>query len=173
MHKIKCELCKFMMVYHNHFIRSLKLPSLPHDIQEKINWNFLEYRRKGPVYNNPNYIWSDDFNKEVNEWCQKNVAGGVYYAFQLATKDMPTHKDKGSTTKLLYLLDTGGDNVYTEFYEEDGLTLIHDIVLVTHQWYLIKTDVNHAVKGITTPRVRFSICATLFSPNKKTTDREL
>ena len=150
------------MLYKDHFIRHLLLPPLPDFILEKINWNLSEYKRKAPVVNNPDYMWSDDFNNDMNDWCQKNIAGGIYYAFQFASRDMPVHKDHVSTAKLLYILDAGGDDVYTEFYKEDSLTLLHKEKLPLHQWYVVKTDINHAVKGITPPRIRFSICASLF-----------
>jgi len=96
------------MLYQDHFVRHLLLPPLPDFILGKINWNLSEYKRKGHKVANPNYMWSDDFNNDMNDWCQKNIAGGIYYAFQFASQDMPIHKDIVSTAKLLYILDAGG-----------------------------------------------------------------
>ena len=142
------------------YIKKLSsFPKLPTDIYEKINFNLDQYRNKNTVGNNVNYVWSDDFNENINNWCQQNVVDGIYYAFQIATEDMPLHKDKNSTVKLIYVLDTGGDDVLTNFYN-DKQELLHSLKVEPNFWYLLKTDVFHAVEGITRPR--FSICATVF-----------
>ena len=150
-----------MTLYKDLYVRELLLPPLPTVIQEKINWNYSEYQRQA-VSKDPNYTWSDNFNADVNEWCQQNIAPGIYYAFQLARDNMPMHKDNGTITKFLYILDAGGDDVYTEFFKEDAVTLLHKEKLELHKWYIIRTDINHRVIGITPPRVRFSITARLF-----------
>ena len=142
------------------FIKKISsFPKIPRDIYEKINFDVSLYQNKSVGGTNLNYVWSDDFNESVNKWCQQNIIDGLYYAFQVATHDMPLHKDKNSTVKLIYVLDTGGENVLTSFYNEQQL-LLHSLKLEKNCWYLLKTDVWHDVKGIISPR--FSICATVF-----------
>ena len=148
------------MQYNDYFIKPINFPRLSTDIEKKINFNIDEYQRRAPVATNPNYMWTDDFNREVNEWCNDHVMRGLYYAFQIARGDMPLHKDNNSTVKLIYLLTTGGDNVSTSFYSEDRQQKLHSVTLNLNTWYILKTDIWHGVTGITVPR--FSICATIF-----------
>ena len=144
----------------NFYIKKISsFPKLSAEIYEKINFNLSLYQNKNTLGTNVNYVWSDDFNKDINEWCKKHIIDDVYYAFQIATADMPLHKDKNSTVKLIYVLDTGGDNVITSFYNQQKQKL-HSIKVEANCWYLLKTDVWHCVEGITSPR--FSICATVF-----------
>ncbi len=147
------------MEYKKLYIRETFFPSFPKKILENINWNIDQYTRKAPNLTD-HYMWSDDFNQEINEWSQKNVIPGIYYAFQIAFKDLPLHKDSASTVKLIYVLDSGGDDVYTSFYSEDQKTLLHSIKVESNKWYILKTDIWHGVTGIIRPR--FSICSTIF-----------
>ena len=148
------------MQYNDYFVKPTNFPKLTQDIEQKINYNIEEYHRSSPIVNDPNYLWTDNHNQEINEWCNDHLMRGIYYAFQIARADMPLHKDNNSTVKLIYLLKTGGDNVITSFYSEDKEKKLHSIKLNLNTWYLLKTDIWHGVTGITSPR--FSICATVF-----------
>lgn len=148
------------MEYKSLFIRETNFPSLPDELLRKINWNVDEYEKKAPTYKDPNYTWTDDFNTEINVWAQKNIIPGIYYAYQIARADMPIHKDVTSSVKLINVLDTGGEDVWTNFYDEDKSTLLHSTKVPFNKWYILKTDVWHSVIGIERPR--FSICSTVF-----------
>ena len=83
------------------------------------------------------------------------------FYFQLTT-NLDVHVDVGSDVKLIYFVDTGGDNVFTEFYSNDGKKLLQSIQLVSHKWYALKTSINHSVRGVDKSRTRFSIVGRLF-----------
>tara|TARA_R110000868_G_scaffold411182_1_gene702164 strand:- start:116 stop:598 length:483 start_codon:yes stop_codon:yes gene_type:complete len=148
------------MQYNNYFIKPVNFPKLTHNVEQKINYNIEEYSRSIPFVNDPNYMWTDNHNQEINEWCNDHVIRGIYYGFQISRADMRLHKDNNATVKLIYLLTTGGDNVITSFYSEDKEKKLHSVKLNLNTWYLLKTDIWHNVTGITSPR--FSICATVF-----------
>jgi hypothetical protein len=140
-------------------IRYLNLPKLPDELTSKINYNYNEYAEKYKTKTG-NYIWSDSFNEEINEWCKKNICEDMYWAFQIIKNDLLVHKDVGTEVKLSYLLKTGGDDAITYFTEEDGVTVTHRYVVEPFRWHLLKADVPHGVSGVND--IRFSITGRIF-----------
>lgn len=144
------------------YTRYLNLPRIPDSVLSKINYNFNEYNKKagegGSIYS-----WTDDFNQDVNAWCQSNICDTMYWAFQIIRGDLEMHKDTGGTlTKLIYLLETGGSNVATEFYADDKTTLLESVVLEPHRWHILKADTYHGVSGVEPGKIRFSITGRVF-----------
>jgi hypothetical protein len=151
------------MIYpENTHIRYINLPKIPNELLKRINFNSTEYNTKSS--NTPGYKWTDDFNQEVNAWCQENICENMYWAFQFIDPPMmPTHKDRKTLTKFCYILDPGGDNVETRFYDEhDPAKVIESVVIQPHRWHILKVDCYHSVHGIEPNRVRFSITGRIF-----------
>lgn len=138
-------------------IRYLNLPRIPEDIIAKINFNFDQYEKK---VSGVTYTWSDSFNAEVNQWCRENICQDMYWAFQIMTGDLPVHKDRVTETKLLYLLQTGGNEVTTYFLDDDQKTVTQNYVIEPHRWHILRANAYHGVKNIT--GVRFSITGRVF-----------
>lgn len=90
------------------------------------------------------------------------------------------HCDFRRKWKLYYLLDRGGDNALTFFYQQRGFPVVreeitdHDTELITcnnykeltvidqvqwpiHQWVLLNTMILHGVEGVTGNRANFTV----------------
>jgi hypothetical protein len=147
------------MAYPYKYYRYLNLPKIPSDIF--INYNFDEYEKKVQGLINPGYVWTDSFNNEINEWCKKNICDDMYYAFQIIKTDIGIHTDNQTKIKFLYVLETGGDNVITEWYSEDN-TVVDSVVIQPNKWCVIKVDYPHAVKNIESGKTRFAITGRIF-----------
>jgi hypothetical protein len=141
-------------------IRYLNLPAIPVDIMSRLNRDFGQYKTKANPLNKF-YVWSDDFNEEVNRWCQQNICDTMYWGFQIMTGDQPMHKDNVTLTKLIYLINTGGDNVYTRFYDDDK-NLTHSYKIECNRWHLLKADSYHSVDGVESGQTRFSLTGRIF-----------
>ena len=102
------------------------------------------------------------FNKEVNAWCQENICADMYFAFQIMNGNLGIHKDFGTKTKLIYLLELGGENVITNFYEDDKITVTHSYVIESHRWHILKADSYHSVINVEPGKYRFSITGRVF-----------
>ena len=146
-------------MYPYQYIRYLNLPVIPNNIIDSINRNYDEYKK---VTHKETYTWSDSFNKEINEWCQNNICNSMYWGFQFITGDMFLHKDVGTLIKLNCLVDTGGNNVSTEFYEDDQTTLLDSVIIEPHKWHILKADTYHCVKNVEVGQTRFSITGRIF-----------
>lgn len=148
------------MSYPPSYVRYLNLPKIPGEIMAKINFNFEEYDRKSRYRNGG--FWSDSFNEEINKWCQENVCDSIYYAFQVFPKDLHIHKDTGTKTKLIYLLQEGGSNVVTTWYDEDQTTVLQSVRIPLHTWVLFKADAFHGVTGVEEGMIRSAITGRVF-----------
>ena len=144
------------------YVRYLNLPQIPKSVLNTVNYNYNDYIKKAGE-GGGTYSWSDDYNQEINSWCQQNICDTMYWAFQIIRGDLGIHKDTGGTlTKLTYLLETGGSNVATEFYADDKTTLLERVVLEPHSWHILKADTYHGVTGVESGKIRFSITGRVF-----------
>ena len=142
-------------------IRYLNLPKIPNEILDSLNYNFDQYSFKA-TYLNGAYKWSDDFSQQVDTWCKQNICDTMHWGFQFMNNDIIAHKDVGTEVKLTYLIDTGGSNVKTNFFEDDKTTMTHSFVIPTHQWHILHASRYHSVEGIESGHTRFSLTGRVF-----------
>ncbi len=144
-------------MYKSRYIQYLNLPKIPSKIIDNLPKEFELYE----TLNIDNYNWSKSHNYELNEWAQEHISKEMYFAFQLMTGDLPIHKDVDSKTKLLYLIDQGGSNVFTKFWD-DQFNLLDEYIIEKNCWHILKADTNHSVEGIEQNRLRWSVIARIF-----------
>lgn len=143
-------------------IQYIKLPQVPTDIVRQLPKTPDAFTNVVKQQNG-DYYWSDSFNQEVNDWCREHVCDNMWWAFQMMTADLKVHKDVGTKTKFIYLINPGGNSVYTDFYAEDRTTVIASYVIEPLRWHILQADVYHSVRGIEPGQVRFSITGRLFA----------
>lgn len=134
------------------------MPPIPQDIVDNLNYNFEGYNQSHRL--GDSYLWSDSFNEEINSWCKENICADMYWGFQIISGNLPAHKDIGTEIKLIYLFNTGGDNVLTNFYEEDKITVTDSYKIAAGRWHLLQANRYHAVHNVET--VRFSVTGRVF-----------
>lgn len=69
---------------------------------------------------------------------------------------VPVHKDFGRHYGLNYLINPGGEDVYTLWYDDDFKELKR-IKIEPHRWCILSTKVLHEVQGIESDKDRISI----------------
>ena len=148
-------------MYPYSYFRYINLPKIPNEILNQLNYDFSSYADKTNAHEG-NYRWSDSHNKMINDWCQQNICNDMYWAFQIISGDLPIHKDNVTKNKFIYLIETGGDNVITEFYDEDKTTVLQSVIIETHRWHMLKVDTFHGVRNIDPGKIRFSITGRIF-----------
>jgi len=159
------------------YARALNFPLLPQSVIDQINFNYQDYLNYNLLDVSPENCLDNDLlttNKKRNthshintefldEWCRKNVCESMSFFWMLRSfRDQKNHKDTGTKCKLIYVLDTGGDNVTTTWYADDQTTVLQQIQLQSHQWYILKTELYHQVQGVEPSRVRFCIGGRVF-----------
>lgn len=160
--------------------RYLNLPHIPKHIINNISkfyanpTNISIARDSASEYVKPNdpdnpdnipYAWTDLNNEILNEWCQNNICEDMYFAFQIIqgkNGNLKMHKDKGTRQKLIYLVETGGENVVTNFYDDDKKTKKQSIVIEPNRWHIMDVTQFHEVCGIEKNKTRLSITGRVF-----------
>jgi hypothetical protein len=146
-------------MYEPRWLQYIDLPPIPEALIKELDQNFDAFAPKSQY---ENYVWSDSFNHQINDWCQKNICQNMYWGFQIMQGDVPKHKDVGTQTKFIYLITSGGDQVHTRFWADDGETQLADYVTECGRWHLLKADTMHSVEGIQPKSVRFSVTGRVF-----------
>lgn len=150
-------------------IKKLLLPRIPEHFIPEI-YSTID-RGRNITYDGPNIIYKEKFEKyygwylmpeSLQQWFRQNISPDIYFGIQVITEQMPIHKDVGADPKsrtelkFNYLIDTGGNNVRTCYYDqEENLTATY--VLEPHVWYMLNVRELHAVYDLSPRQRRVSI----------------
>lgn len=140
-------------------IQYVNLPQIPQDIINQLPRDINQYKKKVDY---DVYVWTDSFNQTINEWCKKNICENMYWGFQIIQGDLPIHKDVGTKIKFVYVLETGGDHVVTNFYQEDQTTITNSYIIQPHRWHILEADRYHDVQGVESGKYRMSVTGRIF-----------
>ena len=146
----------------NKFYTSLKeffLPPVPAELEDKIHSAVANYVKNNGLQTR--FTWMDYNIDEINQWAWKNISPDVYFGIQIITDEgLGIHQDQSSHIKLLYYLDTGGNNVTTTFYADpDGKVILESHVIPAKKWFSFDTQVWHDVKNVES--LRYALVATV------------
>jgi hypothetical protein len=154
------EKLKHTIMYQSRYIQYLNLPPIPQEILDTVPRDFALYQ--GQTHGKSNtYLWSDSHNEHLNQWCQANICPDMYFGFQIITGNILAHKDVVTLTKISYLIESGGDNVNTEFFD-DQHNLVASYKIESGRWHVLKADTYHSVSNIEPGQVRFSVTGRIF-----------
>jgi len=145
------------------YIQYINLPQIPKEIINLLPTDDSVWQKKDVKGTMPWYRWSDEYNQEINKWCQENICSDMYWAFQLMSDDMPKHIDKGTATKFNYIISTGGNDVWTRFWSNDQKTMLAEYQIEPFQWHIFKADSYHSVEGIEPGQIRMAVTGRIFS----------
>ena len=108
------------------------------------------------------YIWTDFENQSLDAWCKQNICKDMYFGFQIMIGDVAVHKDAGTSIKFCYLIQTGGDNVITTFYNDDKITPLDSYCIELEQWHILKVNTWHGVSNFAPDQIRFAVTGKIF-----------
>lgn len=141
------------------YIQYLNFPSVPEDliIPAEI---ILDY----PIYLLPGiksfHFKTLDANDNLVTWLKDNIPiEFVHVRYQVIYNGITMHKDSTDRiTVVNYLLDTGGDNVFTTVYDDDK-NILQQECIEEKRWHSLSTNLYHAVGGnkFIRPRLAISI----------------
>jgi hypothetical protein len=183
------------------FYKKLNFPPIPEHIINSLESSLIDntvvgdigYKEKH-IKNNKElvacgYSMGNIVNSELTTWLEQNIPDintrfNILYQTQRSNNNVPSthivHTDRLRLTALNYIIDTGGDNVMTSWYKEDGkelqrskkitgsqsdsgavdyknLQLLESVNLEKNNWYIINTRILHDVDNITATRKSISI----------------
>ena len=132
----------------------LDLPALPDAVHTEIHNSFLE---------NPNYFkFKEDklykihkANNKLIEAVKSVIFNPGTISVQLLQDWNPRHVDINRTEAINYLISTGGDDVYTCFYQNNMLA--EKLVIQPFRWHWINVSIPHNVINLKKNHPRISI----------------
>jgi hypothetical protein len=168
---------------YNFYWLPLVLPQIPHNIKEE----FLRYEGK-PVINKTTDRMLKDGNKEYHngfltrykmdfgDWVRQNITEEFdEISAQIIENGSSTgpHTDRYRRWHLFYLLESGGDNVETVWYQEPDkpvwrdefvvfsdyskLNELYRCVLPTNTWILFNSRIIHDVQNMSGTRKTLTV----------------
>jgi hypothetical protein len=143
-------------MYPARFVQYLNLPAIPDHIVNAISTRSADY-----VFA-PGSYWTDQHNQQLNNWCQQHICADMYFAFQCFEQDVELHRDVDTQIKLNYIITTGGDQVVTEFYQDDATTCLDQVIIQPNRWHVFRANMLHRVCNIQPNQTRFAVTARAF-----------
>lgn len=132
------------------------LPKIPNELVEEVYASLA----------NPNLFDFKDYTNYTLHLCNKPVSNWVYKFFrqrdqivvgvQQLQNDIIIHTDYNRTHAYNYIIDPGGAEVATCFYDESD-NLIEKHVIEPNRWHRLRTDVRHNVIGFEPNKTRVAI----------------
>jgi hypothetical protein len=183
------------------FYKKLNFPPIPDYIVNSLESSLIDniivddigYEKKH-IKNNKQltacgYSMGNIVNEELTSWLEENIPDissrfNILYQTQFSLDNTPSthivHTDRLRLTALNYIIDTGGSDVVTSWYKEEGknlhrlqktpgsqsdsgavdyknLQLLESVILEKNNWYIIDTRILHDVDNITATRKSISI----------------
>lgn len=83
-----------------------------------------------------------------------DVTDRIFY--QYIGKNLGVHKDFSRKSCFNYIINKGGDNVITSWYDED-LNKLYDEIIPEKVWHKIYVDINHGVENVIGKRFSLTV----------------
>lgn len=148
------------------FAQKLRLPRIRHDLVEdalkvisdpKVQEKIIDPKRMFGFIS----LWDAELT-ELRQWLETAI-GPALWCLSFFNQDMFAHKDPRSRSRIIYILEPGGKNVRTNFYEDDKETRLSSELLLAHEWSLLNASRFHDVVGIEPGQYRYAITARMHS----------
>lgn len=98
----------------------------------------------------------------VNDWCRKHICTQIYFSYHVIYNNFIMHKDNNTKSKLMYVVETGGADTVTRFYEDDKKTEKFNIKIEPFRWCILEADVYHEVTDMDKDTRRLAIVGQIF-----------
>ena len=95
---------------------------------------------------------------ELKEYLQELLPDCTKFRYQTLTKDIPIHTDRGREFAINYIIQTGGQNAETCWYEEFVQEPIDSVIIPKEEWHKLAVNVHHTVRNITDWRFAITVC---------------
>ena len=141
-------------------IKYLNFPAIPQTVIDSIRFddNDLTLAKSDVGYKSS--IVSTEM---LNVWGKKNISEDIFLNYQLITNNVCLHRDRATKSKLIYVIQSGGDNVLTSFYKDpEGTDLLFKTVIEPGRWCIFEADVYHTVSNMDPGKIRFAITGQIF-----------
>ena len=137
-------------------------PSIPESLIIEVHQSLLLFNHNR--HNGVDYAYSRyTATPKLQEWFRDTMTPilrvrDIVYV-QTIVSGIPIHKDPNRNLALNYIIDTGGTDVITSFYDDQpdhpghNPAPVEEYKIIPHVWHELRTDVFHGVSGLTSKRI--------------------
>lgn len=137
--------------------KELDLPKIPSELVFH-DPNIVRERQPNIWKEVPTTVYTQHtVNQDLIDFLQPYFDQELKIRYQVLEHRVPIHKDIGRVAAINYILDAGGDNVVTRWYEDDKQTVKFEKQIPIHVWHRIDTTVYHGIHGIQDKRLALTI----------------
>lgn len=135
-------------------LQYLDKPALPQNLIEEV-YKSLENPNTFAVKGYKDYELFEvtqplkDFTKSIFDFEHNTKVQRIHNTLYI-------HKDFNRIKAFNYIIEQGGDNVETCFYN-DKFELIEQHVIEKHRWHVLNVDVFHNVRNVNRPRIALTV----------------
>ena len=144
-----------------------EIPPLPQDLQNDIVKIVMENENQF-VFNSPTYknFGVFEVNERIIEWCKEHFKWNHRSSIRTIDNSLPVHIDMDNTVAYNFVLETGGEDVHTSWYESlaPNAKKIEDHVFPKGKWVRILTDSPHGVTNIEQGKKRILLAVLNITP---------
>lgn len=143
------------------FLEYIDKPSIPEDLIKEI---YLSLEGKNIFVIEHEFYQIFDSTENLKKFTRSIFDFPHVTRVQRITGDLEIHIDFNRITAFNYIIEEGGSNVETCFYNENH-DLLETYCVPKFKWHKLKVDSNHNVRNVTSPRIALTVHTQL---NKKT-----
>ena len=94
---------------------------------------------------------------ELHTWVQQSFDFDVIVNYQIMHGQIPVHTDYGRSVCWNYIIDTGGTNITTRFWNLEETEIIEEIECKLHEWYELDVSQKHDVSNVEGYRIVLTV----------------
>ena len=150
---------------NNYFEYLDNLPIIPNELISEVHASILKYPNDFKVSFKTDYR-RHAVTEQLKEFVKLSFNNHVI-KIQIIENKLEIHRDIGRTVAYNYLIDSGGSNVETCFYEDmtvdipvyenKTFRLIEKIKIEEHRWHCLNVSNLHNVINLTSPRIAITV----------------
>ncbi len=138
----------------NNYFQYIDKPALPHDLILEIYKSLENPNIFGiPGYNDYEIF---DATDPLKDFTHSLFDFDHSTRVQKITNDLYIHKDINRREAYNYIIELGGSNVETCFYN-DKFELTEKYIIEKNKWHFLNVDVYHNVKNVISPRIALTV----------------
>lgn len=118
----------------------------------------------GGMFGKPNNYRKYPVNAELADWLQSAFPDCDTFDYQIIRKGLRVHKDVARTECYNFLVDNGGPNSRTTWYQDDKETITHTEIIPSQVWHKLQVDVFHGVSDVDEVRIGITVYKVLDNP---------
>lgn len=142
----------------NEYFEKISLPNIPNELINSLE-EIETFRNVYPNKSFSHTYASYEVPSRLHEFLCQYFDYSICVRYQIIKNKLPVHIDKGTTEKFNYIIDPGGEEVKTRWWDDllDPKHIRCEFVLEKNEWYYLNVSLPHDITEIVSPRISITV----------------